>query len=334
LNMGFDTGSAGLRIFSTNAETGLSNLTSVVYTDTGIKISAPFGGTEAGRTYFGDIAIAAGIKIGGPNTGNIVQIQNPVEFEIVNAVCAGANYGPTPPPTCNSTMVTEQKNFGDGLFGVEPEPATSSHEFYSLMGELPGSLSSGFVVSAYGVFPHVSVGGITQQLINSFSTYQVVVAQEPDGSPYWPGAAGIGLTEYPWCYTIGPPTSAPDCAAGYGTKTDSGGNAGKIYLNATAPPTVPTAELTSLPAGTTVTASLGPIMWTWVTTGNGGYCNDPPFFFSGNDPSLILSYQESNSGISPFYFNDVLYDLKGGHFGFRAPSAAVVPPALCLPPST
>lgn len=309
----FDTGSNGLRIYQDRL-----NQSGAAYTDTGIAAYATFGGT---RTYYGTSGMVSGINVGG------IVIAKPLEFQIVKYVCAGTS---TPPPTpsppagCANSIGTEETYYGSGVFGVRPEGGPP----YNPLAELPGSFSNGFIVSYYGSNPTLTVG-LTSSNTAGFSTYPVQTAMQADGAPEW-----LGNTTFPWCYSIN--NGPADCAS-YGVLTDIGSERGTLYVFGSPPPSVP-ATLAPLPPGTMVTAALGnayggsmpfSISWTFTTTGC-EFDNDPAFYFSPATPAPGASAPPlSTSGISPYFFNDVLYDLRGGRFGFRAATNAPTTPWPC-----
>jgi hypothetical protein len=152
----------------------------------------------------------------------------------------------------------------------------------------------------------------------------VATAREADGAPYW-----LGDTQFPWCYTIGESTS-PACAIG-GVITDDGGGRGELYFAGTPPPMVAPQVLTTFPPGTTVTATLGKntfegvsfpsAQWIFTTT-TCDLNNNPLVYFSSGGPAPNA---QSNSGISPYYYNDILFNLRGGFFGFRAIANPAIP---------
>jgi hypothetical protein len=192
------------------------------------------------------------------------------------------------------------------------------------MGELPGNLSSGFIVSLYGSQPSVRVG-LTPSITAGFTEYNVPTATLADGSPTWNQSAQGGLL--PWCYTVvnGTSTVGPACSAGIMSAAIGGGPMTLYIASASPPPFVTPQVLGPLPVGAQVTATLGSIVWTLPPAGTCGPYNEINISY-GPSSALPAGYVETN-GATPYFSNDVLYDLKGGNFGLRPVS--VGPPSLC-----
>jgi hypothetical protein len=287
-----DTGSAGLRVQQ-------SALAGASYTDTGQSISASFGG---GFTFTGTVG-EADVVVGG------IDIGKQVPFQIIKQVTCVAGI------SCNLNAVPS------ALFGVRPRIATDG-VLYSLLSELPGNLNSGFIVSLTGN-PHLQVGATAANSVG-FTTYSVPTATLADGSPTWNQSIEGGLL--PWCYTavIGSYTLSPACPVG-GVLTDSGAGPVGIFVEAVPPANVTGNQLSQLASGAQVTATVGNITWTLPSTGTCVGYNQVYVYFSVDTPAP--TNVGNTNGITPFYGNDVLFDLKGGNFGLRPVSTGI--PSFC-----
>jgi hypothetical protein len=285
-----DTGSSGLRIQQ-------SALAGADYTDTGQAITATFSG---GTVFTGTVG-EADVVIGG------IDIGKQVPFQIVKQITCEAGF------TCSPALPI-------GIFGVRPQIENGT--LYSLLNELPGNLNAGFIVSLTGN-PHLQLGA-TAANSSGFTTYSVPTATLADGTPTWSATTGGGV--FPWCYTatIGSYAFAPACPTS-GVATDSGAGAVKLYVEAVPPVNVAGDQLAPLAPGAQVTATLGSITWTPPVTGTCIGYNQVDVYFSvdASPPGNVVN----TNGITPFYGNDVLFDLKGGNFGLRPVSAGM--PSFC-----
>ncbi len=110
-----------------------------------------------------------------------------------------------------------------------------------------------------------------------------------------------------------------------GVLSDSGAGAVRLWLENVPPANVVPDQLLPLAPGGQITATLGTITWTLPSTGTCAGYNQVQAYFSQGE-SLPTNVVNSN-GITPFYGNDVLFDLKGGNFGLRPVSSGM--PAFC-----
>jgi hypothetical protein len=295
----FSTNTAGLRV-------PIAALAGATYTDTGQAISVPLRNANGTFTVSGTVG-KADVNVGGVDMGKAVP------FQIVRQI------------TCSFQPCTVNAFSGSnsGVFGVRPWIAEDG-VLYSLMSELPGNLSTGFIVSLYGNQPIVRVG-LTPSNTSGFSNYSVPTATLADGSPTWNQSAEGGVL--PWCYTVvdGTSTAGPACSSGI-TSGDTGGGPMTLYVSSASPPPFVTPQtLAPLPTGAQMTATLGNIVWTLPPAGTCGPYNEVNVWY-GPSSALPVGYVETN-GATPYFSNDVLYDLKGGNFGMR--SVTVGPPSLC-----
>ena len=316
--MVFDTGSTGVRILPK----ALAVVPSSAYTDTMQGTSNSFGGD---RVYYGTVGIAnAGMTFGG-----VATVAKPLKFQIVKIVCSGNVPSPLPtaaPSNCSDTTTNEEANNSGGFFGVRPRVLNDGLE--SPLSQLPSPYGSGFIVSAYGNAPSITVGATAANSTN-FSTYTVPTATAQDGTAYWSSDE-----LFPWCYSFTTPGMSPTpqtCPTG-GVLTDSGGLNERLNLAAAPPAGVSPQVVATIPPSTIVTATLAQagsttpsITWT-LTTGTCNYVNAPKVFFAGSGP-LSPTFTTSN-GLTPFFANDILYDLIGGNFGFRAANTSL--PPICM----
>jgi hypothetical protein len=184
----FNTSTAGLRV-------PVAALAGATYTDTGQPIIVTLENGNGTFTLSGTLG-KADVNVGG------IDIGKAVPFQIVKQI------------TCSfqPCAVSQFSGSISGIFGVRPW-ITEDGVLYGLMGELPGNLSSGFIVSLYGSQPSVRVG-LTPSITAGFTEYNVPTATLADGSPTWNQSAQGGLL--PWCYTVvdGTSTVRPACSAG------------------------------------------------------------------------------------------------------------------------
>ena len=316
-SMVFDTGSTGIRILPK----ALAGVPTSAYTDTMVGTSNVFGGD---RVYYGTVGTAnAGVRFGG-----VAAVTKPLNFQIVTVVCTGNVPSPLPtaaPSNCNDTTSNEESNNSGGFFGVRPRVLNDG--LLDPLSQLPSPYGDGFIVSAYGTAPAVTVGA-TAANSTGFSTFSVPPATAADGSAYWASDELL-----PWCYTFTVPGATPTpqtCPTG-GVLTDSGGLNARLNLAAAPPAGIPPQVIATLPPSTIVTATLAepgaqmPSITWLLTTGMCTYVNAPQVFFAGSGP--LSPTLKTTNGVVPFFANDILYDLRGGHFGFRA--AKTTPPPFC-----
>lgn len=299
LSTAFSTTTAGLRV-------PVAALAGATYTDTGQPDTIVLENGTGTFTLSGTVGMAdvnvAGIDIG-----------KSVPFQIVKQL------------TCTPQPCTVNAFSGSisGIFGVRPWIAEDGI-LWGLMGELPGNLGSGFIISLYGAQPSVRAG-LTPSAVSGFTDYSVPVATVADGSPVWNQSAGGGVL--PWCYTVvdGASSTGPACSTGI-ISGATGGGPMTLYIATASPPAFVTPQtLAPLPAGAQMTATLGSIVWTLPPAGTCGPYDEVEIWY-GPASAIPSNYAETN-GTTPYFSNDVLYDLKGGNFGMRP--TAVGPPALC-----
>ena len=315
-SMLLDTGSTGLRILPS----ALTAVPASSYTTTPQQVAAVFGND---RVYYGHVGIAnAGVVLGGS-----LRIEKPLNFEIIDKVCAGVP-SPVPtaaPPDCRDITATYEKDLIGGVIGVRPG---ANGAVLNPLAELPTPYSNGFVISDYATSPKLTVGA-TAENQTGFQLYQVGAATASDGSPSWNGNA-----ELPWCYTVTVPGVAPvqGCPS-TGVLTDTGGENERLFLPVAPPGTLAPNTLETLPPNSTIVATLTAasagspsITWT-LTTGTCTFFNAPDVNFLTPPQVSSSTTPSSTNAIAPYFTNDVLYDLRGGTFGFR-PIAAPTP-SLC-----
>jgi hypothetical protein len=292
-----DSGSTGLRLLPSV----MRNVPKTSYRDTGLQASKHFANDHV---YYGTIGIAKpGVSIGGK-----IRLTVPLQFQIVTTVCDGNVPSPLPtgpPQNCKNTTPNAEHETGGGVIGVRPE-------YFKNLGnplaKLPAPFDSGFVISV----PSLSLTvGATAANQTGFSTVPVPTATDPaDGSPYWPNDA-----LFRWCYAVDVKGSLPVKACPNGlVLTDTGANDETVSLPI-APPTgiAPNVEQT-LPPGS------HSIRWT-LETGACSPLNAPNFYFAApsamRTPTPSSAPPNTTNGLTPYFHNDVLYDLKNGYFGFR-----------------
>jgi hypothetical protein len=207
----FSTYMAGLRV-------PVAALASATYTDTGQSISVALENANGTFTVSGTVGKA-------------------VPFQIVKQI------------TCSFQPCTVDAFSGSisGVFGVRPWIANDG-VLYSLMGELPGNLSTGFIVSLYGSQPTVRAG-LTPSNTVGFTDYSVPTTTLADGSPTWNQSAEGGVL--PWCYTVvdGTSTAGPACSPGI-ISGDTDGGPMTLYVSSASPPPFVTLQMLGpLPIG-------------------------------------------------------------------------------------
>ena len=225
-------------------------------------------------------------------------------FQIVHSVCVGG--------TCDPKFAGEPLNVGAGIFGVGATDGFA--DIRSLMGQLPGNLGSGFIVSLSNTASPTVTVGITPANSTGFKTVKFATRLQVQGIPY-PHA----VDWLPWCYTI-PQTGLQNACVPGGVVSDTGGLQMVLDFGRMPAPRLFPIDGTLGP-GITVIAKLGDITWSF-ETGTCFHFNRVDVQFQGA-PSPALA----TNGTAPFFSNDVMYDLRDGLFGFRPTNAA--PPPFC-----
>ena len=184
---------------------------------------------------------------------------------------------------------------------------------------LPNGYGNGFTVSLWRVPPIVQVG-LPNPLPTGYALVQATVQNSAlvPGGTYWApqaetSSAGDQAT-FPWCYSVAQPVGSsgatPTVVSACVTRllTDSGGQAGQLYFDATPPPWLPTtastypnvvvgtapagAEISANLAGSTIQANIAPAQ---IPQPCMGY-NDISFYFGSSTQSPFAI----NFGLNPF----------------------------------
>jgi len=280
-----------------------------------------------------------------------------------NSANSQVSIGPIVVPNLTFDVVQPSSDCGvlgtNGILGIRPALVqdTDDPNVQNPMMLLPGNYRSGFVLSLWASPPTVTVGltrGIRQEFGATSTPAPVETSPSEPHATYWgpPGESSSNHLQggFPWCFTAYPsrsatPQPAPIATCTAATVMDSGGESGRIYMGAIAPSWYPVAAPSPEPSAFFAGATYGtPPVGTIIVA---AMANDPAMSFTlpaagtpvacgeYNEEGLLFgptppSYFENNTGMSPFFVADVMYDFGDSAFGVRAiPSFAAPPPLFC-----
>jgi hypothetical protein len=305
-----DTGSSGLRVYAAALTTfhGVAGVTTT-------HDQYSYG---SGNTYYGYVA-QADAKLYGVTPGGSVDFGS-ILYEDVTSICATG----TPPPCGSSGVTTAEASGKYGILGVRPiERNDSSGEVYSPISYLPGNLGRGFIVSLGNATNEQLILGLTPGNSSGFNTDTVGSTLGADGRYNFNND-----TTFPFCYTFvsaDATTSFTSPCGTYDFLSDTGRTTANLQFSTK--PTGPESLVDAsgnLKAGTTITASLNGATWWTLTAGECTSYNQVSAGFGVSSPG-----PETN-GVLPYYYEDVLYDLVDGIFGYR--NAGTSTPPFCSGP--
>ncbi len=288
----FDTGSGGVRIFK--------DAVGPNYIHTNLAEYAYFG-SRPYVYYYGKLGVGS-IEIGS------YTIPGNLSFQVVDTICIGRK-------DCSDRFIRREEHAGYyGIFGVRPYLGYRSRKYngiYNVMGDLPGNLKTGYIVELGNGSDEKLIVGLTPQNTTGFSTYAVKTIRQPDGSIGW------RRTLFPFCYTFAG-TTFRQCLR-QGVFVDTGGL--NAWLEFTGPRPAPiVSRYGTLKTGTQMAATLKAIDWN-LTAGQCPFYNLVYVGFNAGKKA-----GETN-GATPFFSNDVMFDVSGGRLGFRPSNAP--PPKGC-----
>lgn len=273
-----DTGSTGLRI----RQEALGP--DVKLTDIPVEYSYSSGNVLHGVLGYAVVAF--------PGASPAVATARPIAIQVVQSITCKPEK-----PNCPKWKPTEV-----GVMGV----AYSGVAAFNPLAQLPGNLSTGFIVHANdkadpNLVPHLEVGLTPENSAGyAFAAFQPAQGnQQPDGLKAW------NTKSIPTCFRV------DDGPAGcYATVFDTGAGLGSFET-----PGLPRSRLNKrVPPGRTVTTSVEGVMQLTVTAGRRPWLNryryEPPH---GSVPGF-------NSGGLVFRHYRVLYDGVNGRIGFSPPT--------------
>lgn len=299
----FDTGSSGVRVFSSALPSAM-NYAVQPYTT----VSETFGSTGSGSTLSGylaraDIDLGPGVDLG---TQYFQVITNP-----------------------DSTTGTKMS----GIFGVRPDAqgllAGPNSLLVSPMGYAPAPLNSGFIISLQAQTLTV---GLTAASRAPFGTAYIQASPAPYptavGSP--PSVDLWNTFTYAWNYDVVSPDQTTFTRTIRTFSGDTGGLDMHVYTSATPPaPTngatpMPSGQFVAFPAGTSITVNYGNITWALPPEGSCDAYNVAYFNFENTGGTRAYP----SFGINPFYSNNVMYDLANLRLAYQ-PIVPAQTPSFC-----
>jgi hypothetical protein len=279
-----DTGSAGLHIFAN--QVGNMNIT---YTNHHVT-----NGYGDGEQFEGVVAYAP-VTINGVATKPIPIVVVQKAYCAKNKPnCPRANQDPNNPQATGGMY---------GVMGIEMVPALDKkapkQTLQSPLSQLPGNYATGFIAQGFNTGGGNLVIGLTPQNTANFNKVQLPKAgQLPDGTPYYDDKS-LEVT-----YTIGNNTRKLK------TAFDTGGNA-QVHFFANGTLGFPKGKNNMVRPGESFEASL-PNGFDWqFTTGKEPGVNKVIF-----KPQLGSKPPYMNTGITFYFYYDVMYDYANGMLGF------------------
>jgi hypothetical protein len=279
--VGIDTGSVGLRVLQSQ----LSDMSNINVTTT----PESYG--------YADGVHLSGYLANGPiNIGGVIESIN---FMLVESVtCIDTK------PDC--PRVGFESYGKGGLMGVRLDVADSKDGIWSPLGQLPGNLSNGFIVTGYIGAPSMTIG-LTSNNTNNFSYVKLISTAQPSINP-----APYSL----WNVMINSGVSFPELkpVSTLSVTTESGP---VIYDTGTSDFTIYNIpeSWNSINYGSSISMyqplSNGNTLTTSFTTGSTGFVNAAAATSSSGGNIII------NTGNIPFTKLDVLYNIESGLIGFR-----------------
>lgn len=288
--VGIDTGSVGLRVL----ESTLTDMTNITKTD----IPLSYGYVD-GVQLTGVVA-SAPIIIGG--------VSETINFMLIESVSCSESS-----PNCPKESF--QSNGRAGLMGVNTSTGGTINGIWSPLGQLPGNLSSGFIVTGYVASPSMTIG-LTSSNTNNFSYVNLESVAQPNSNPapyqLWNPVISSGFS-FP----------QPESTSNLTIQSESGlvlYDTGTTYYTVYGIPESQSGLFESNGQINTYQTLNTGNNFTWgFTIGNTGFVNAA----SKSAESLIITV---NTGNIPYTQLDILYNLESGSIGFRQHNAITAIP--------
>jgi hypothetical protein len=283
-----DTGSTGVRIFSSAV-----GATDLVRTGKPEVVRFADGTVFEGEIARAPVAISPGVTTG------------PIDIHLVEKVYCEFTH-----PNCAVSKLGQAYYTQLGYFGIVGVRLKFEHQksvLSSLFAQLPGNLSSGFIIKLGkpGSTQGDLILGLNTENTSSFRFAQLpldpVQDSDPEATKSW---IDTGLEA---CYTFSAPPIKDLC---YPTIFDTGATAAFITYNRFPGPAVSFSQL--LPAGETMRMTLPGYFDYSINVGS-----DPNASHVDKVVIRTGTSQDFNSGIGFFFSYDVAFDIKTGRIGFR-----------------